>query len=193
MNIITARISNGMWEGNVFTGVCPSTPGGYLPCPGYPSPQPGQDGVSPRPGMGYPHSRTTDGLLATRRTVCLLRSRRRTFLLYHSFKKQKSLAAVVLWCYDASLEFSATHLCVEPFGRNISMSGTTCDFRVATAQGNQGSWMFIFLDRENIGNLPKNIKNLILHRKFNSQHRENFEVLKIKRHFRVVVGVAINF
>ena len=57
----------------------------------------------------------------------------------------------------------------------------------------QGIWMFIFPDRENTGNLPKNIKNMILHREFNSQHRENVEVLKIKRHFRVVVGVATIF
>ena len=40
--------------------------------------------------------------------------------------------------------------------------------RVATAQGKQGIWMFIFPDRENTGNLPKNIKNMILHREFAS-------------------------
>ena len=38
--------------------------------------------------------------------------------------------------------------------------------RVATAQGKQGIWMFIFPDRENTGNLPKNIKNVFLHREF---------------------------
>ena len=40
--------------------------------------------------------------------------------------------------------------------------------RVATAQGKQGIWMFIFPDRENTGNLPKSIKNMILHREFAS-------------------------
>ena len=44
----------------------------------------------------------------------------------------------------------------------------TCIVRVATAQGKQGIWMFIFPDRENTGNLPKNIKNMILHREFAS-------------------------
>ena len=45
------------------------------------------------------------------------------------------------------------------------------DDRVATAQGKQGKqgiWMFIFPDRENTGNLPKNIKNMILHREIAS-------------------------
>ena len=43
--IVTARISNGMQEGNVFTSVCPSTTWrGY----------PGALMVNtPRPGMGY--------------------------------------------------------------------------------------------------------------------------------------------
>ena len=53
---------------------------------------------------------------------------------------------------------------------------------LATAQGSQGKqgiWMLIFADRENTGNLPKNIKNMILHREFNSK-MENFEVLKSK-------------
>ena len=31
---------------------------------------------------------------------------------------------------------------------------------VAVAQGKQGIWMSIFPDRENTGNLPKNIKNM---------------------------------
>ena len=44
----------------------------------------------------------------------------------------------------------------------------TCIVRVAMAQGKQGIWMFIFPDRENTGNLPKNIKNMILHREFAS-------------------------
>ena len=38
--------------------------------------------------------------------------------------------------------------------------------KVATAQGKQG--MSIFPDRENTGNLPKDIKNTFLHREFNS-------------------------
>ena len=41
-------------------------------------------------------------------------------------------------------------------------------YRVATAQGKQGIYMFIFPDRENTGNLPKNIKNMILHREIAS-------------------------
>ena len=40
--------------------------------------------------------------------------------------------------------------------------------RVATAQGKPGIWKSIFPDRENAGNLPKNIKNMFLHREFNS-------------------------
>ena len=52
--------------------------------------------------------------------------------------------------------------------------------------------MFVFTEME-AANLPRNIKTMILHREFNSQHRENFEVLKIKIHFRVVVGVATIF
>ena len=38
--------------------------------------------------------------------------------------------------------------------------------RVATAQGKQGIWKSIFPDRENTGNLLKNIKNMFLHREF---------------------------
>ena len=33
--------------------------------------------------------------------------------------------------------------------------------RVATTQGKQGIWMYIFPDRENTGNLPNNIKKCI--------------------------------
>ena len=46
------------------------------------------------------------------------------------------------------------------------------------AQGKQGIWKSIFADRENTGNLPKNIKTTFLHREFNSQHRKNLEVKK---------------
>ena len=38
--------------------------------------------------------------------------------------------------------------------------------RVATAQEKQGIWKSIFPDRENTGNLLKNIKNMFLHREF---------------------------
>ena len=37
---------------------------------------------------------------------------------------------------------------------------------VATAQGKRGIWKSIFPDRENTGNLLKNIKNMFLHREF---------------------------
>ena len=40
--------------------------------------------------------------------------------------------------------------------------------RVATAQGKQGIWKCIFPDRENTGNLPKNIKNMFYTGEFNS-------------------------
>ena len=50
--------------------------------------------------------------------------------------------------------------------RAVESDNASC--RVATAQGKQGIWMFIFQDRENTGNLPKNIKNMILHREFAS-------------------------
>ena len=53
------------------------------------------------------------------------------------------------------------------------------EVRVATAQGKQGIWFLLFPDRENTGNLPKNIKNMILHREF-TFNTENFEVSKIK-------------
>ena len=50
-----------------------------------------------------------------------------------------------------------------PFSFNISYW-----YRVATPQGKQGIWRSIFPDRENTGNLPKDIKNAFLHREFNS-------------------------
>ena len=53
--------------------------------------------------------------------------------------------------------------------------------RVATAQGNQGIWMFIFPDSEIC---QKNVKNMNLHREFNSQHRQNFEFFKNKKTFQ---------
>ena len=55
--------------------------------------------------------------------------------------------------------------------------------RVAMALGKQGIGMFTFPDRENKGNLPKNIKNMIV-------HREIFEVLKIEGYTRVLVGFS---
>ena len=48
-------------------------------------------------------------------------------------------------------------------------------FRVATAQGKQGIWKSIFPDRENTGNLLKNIKNMFLHREFTT-NTENLSV-----------------
>ena len=38
-------------------------------------------------------------------------------------------------------------------------------YSVVTAQGKQGIWMFIFTDGKT-QNLPKNIKNVFLHREF---------------------------
>ena len=56
---ITVRISNGMREGNAFTGVCPSTPGGGGK--GYlwqaQLARSGQGGT-PHSGMGYPPARS---------------------------------------------------------------------------------------------------------------------------------------
>ena len=54
--------------------------------------------------------------------------------------------------------------------------------RVATAQGKQGIWFLIFPDRENTGNLPKNIKNMILHREFtfNTGKILKFQKLNVK-------------
>ena len=51
---------------------------------------------------------------------------------------------------------------------------------VATAQGKPGIWMFIFPDRENTGNLSKNIKNLFLHREFNSNTGKILKFKKLK-------------
>ena len=48
--------------------------------------------------------------------------------------------------------------------------------------------MLVFPDRENRGNLPK---NMILHREFNSQHSNKFEVLKIIRNLGAVVGGGV--
>ena len=101
--VFTARISNRMREGNVFTGVCPSTVGGtpspshntstgpmFFPgCTRYPSHNTSTGpmsfwggGGTPRSGMGYPLARTT-GVLAMQQAVCLLHSHRRTaFFLY---------------------------------------------------------------------------------------------------------------
>ena len=45
-------------------------------------------------------------------------------------------------------------------------------FRVATAQGKPGIWMFIFPDRENTGNLFKNIKELIFTQGNYLKHKE---------------------
>ena len=57
--------------------------------------------------------------------------------------------------------------------------------RVATAQGKQGKqgiWFLLFPDRENTGNLPKNIKNMILHREFtfNTGKILKFQKLNVK-------------
>ena len=48
--------------------------------------------------------------------------------------------------------------------------------RVATAQGKPGIWKSIFLDRENTGNLLKNIKKYVFTQGIYHQHRENFEL-----------------
>ena len=48
-------------------------------------------------------------------------------------------------------------------------------FRVATAQEKRGIWKSLFSDRENTGNLFKNIKNMFLHREFTT-NKENLRV-----------------
>ena len=50
--------------------------------------------------------------------------------------------------------------------------------RVATAQGKQGIWKSVFPDRENTGNLLKNIKNMFLHRDFTTN---TGKILRIKK------------
>ena len=57
----------------------------------------------------------------------------------------------------------------------LENTGKNCDCK-------KGIGMFIFPDRENTGICQKNTE--ILHREFNSQHRENFEVLKNKKTFQ---------
>ena len=59
--------------------------------------------------------------------------------------------------------------------------------------GKSGNFNVHFSRQGKQREFAKNIKNTILHREFNSQHGENFEVLQIKRHFRVVVHVATIF
>ena len=44
--------------------------------------------------------------------------------------------------------------------RGYNLSAPKCIHRVAMAQGKPGIWMFIFPDRENTENLPKDIKNM---------------------------------
>ena len=53
---------------------------------------------------------------------------------------------------------------------------------MATAQGKQGIWFLLFPDRENTGNLPKNIKSMILHREFtfNTGKILKFQKLNVK-------------
>ena len=60
-------------------------------------------------------------------------------------------------------------------------NSTNC-CRVATAQGKQGIWFLLFPDRENTGNLPKNIKYMILHREFtfNTGKILKFQKLNVK-------------
>ena len=53
--------------------------------------------------------------------------------------------------------------------------------RVATAQGKQGIWKSIFPDRENTGNLLKNIKNMFLHREFTTNTRKIWVSKKKKK------------
>ena len=53
--------------------------------------------------------------------------------------------------------------------------------RVATAQGKQGIWKSIFPDRENTGNLLKNIKNMFLHREFTTYTGKILVSLKKKK------------
>ena len=50
--------------------------------------------------------------------------------------------------------------------------------RVATAQGKQEIWMFIFPDRENTRNLPKKYLKYDFTQGICLQHGDNFEVLK---------------
>ena len=56
--------------------------------------------------------------------------------------------------------------------------------RVATAQGKQGIWKSIFPDRENTGNLLKNIKNMFLHREFTTN---TGKILRVKKNNELVI------
>ena len=57
-------------------------------------------------------------------------------------------------------------------------------FRVATAQGKQGIWKYIFPDRENTGNLLKNIKNMFLHREFTTN---TGKMLRVEKNNEIVI------
>ena len=50
--------------------------------------------------------------------------------------------------------------------------------RFATPQGKQGIWKSIFPDRENTGNLLRNIKNMFLHREFDT---DTGKILRVKK------------
>ena len=56
--------------------------------------------------------------------------------------------------------------------------------RVATAQGKQGIGKSIFPDRENTGNLLKNIKNMFLHREFTTN---TGKILRVKKNNEFVI------
>ena len=56
--------------------------------------------------------------------------------------------------------------------------------RVATAQGEQGIQKSTFPDRENTGNLLKNIKNMFLHREFATN---TGKILRVKKNNELVI------
>ena len=56
--------------------------------------------------------------------------------------------------------------------------------KVATAQGKQGIRKSIFPDRENTGNLLKNIKNMFLHREFTTN---TGKILRFKKNNELAI------
>ena len=91
----------------------------------------------------------------------------------NGFIFQHDLSCALL--YQCQFKFSVSTRRVKPpqpgaglFLALLLQSGIGGLNRVATAQGKQGIWKSIFPDRENTGNLLKDIKNAFLHREFNS-------------------------
>ena len=98
----------------------------------------------------------------------------------------KSFFHLLLHKHGYFIDFESTSVL------NLSISSSLCmrfkfyvtSCRVATAQGKQGIWKSIFPDRENTGNLLKNIKNMFLHKEFTTN---TGKILRVKKNNELVI------